>query len=233
MQTMSKKTIKDRSVTVVLGHYGSGKSEVVSNLALNSKKKKVVLYDLDIINLYFRNNLIKKKLEKKNIEYISGTIDGLNMDLPSIPALKKLEKDDEFFIDLGGNEVGVRVLKGYKDQLFPKGDCNFYIVVNTNRPETRDELGIKYYIKIIEENLEEKITGLISNTHLLEQTTSKDIIKGYEITKKVSEELNIPIVLVTYPEEYVKRESISQLEKDCTLYPLRLNLRENWMSVPK
>lgn len=229
---MSEKIINDKSVTVILGHYGSGKSEVISNLVLNSNANKKALYDLDIINPYFRNNLIEEKLEKYGIDYISGSVEGLNSDLPSIPNLSNLDQYDEVFIDLGGNEVGVKVLVGYKDQLFPKDKCNFYIVINTNRPETSSELGIKYHIRTIEKYLKEKITGLISNTHLLEETTSDDIIKGYKITKQISKELKIPLIFVTYPEEYVKKESLIEIE-DNILYPLKLNLRKSWMSVPK
>jgi hypothetical protein len=38
-----------------------------------------------------------------------------------------------------------------------------------------------------------KITGIINNTHLLEETTLEDIIKGVELSKAVSQKLNIPI----------------------------------------
>lgn len=226
---MLKRYIKNKKpITVIVGHYGSGKSEVISNLAISAENQKKFLYDLDIINPYFRNNIIKNKLEKNNVKYISGTVEGLNGDLPSIPNIS-LNEGERIFIDLGGDEVGVKVLKGYKDKIFPKNLCEFYMVVNTNRPETKDITGIKGYIEKIENELGEKIDGIISNTHMLNYTTEMDIENGYSIVKKVCSELNKELICITYPKAIVDIDKLKNFEGYDLLYPLELNLREKWM----
>lgn len=226
---MLKRYIKNKKpITVIVGHYGSGKSEVISNLAITADNPNKILYDLDIINPYFRNNLIKDKLEKNNVKYISGTVEGLNGDLPSIPNISLHEKE-RIFIDLGGNEAGVKVLKGYKEKIFPKNLCEFYMVVNINRPETKDKLGIRNYIERIENELGEKIDGLISNTHMLNYTTEEDIKKGYNTIKEICKELNKEFICVTYPQSIVDIKKLENFEGYNLLFPLELNLREKWM----
>ena len=54
----------DKRVTLFMGHYGSGKTFVSVNYALALKKlgKKVSVYDLDIVNPYFRTVDAEKTL---------------------------------------------------------------------------------------------------------------------------------------------------------------------------
>ncbi|WP_297405853.1 hypothetical protein [uncultured Cetobacterium sp.] len=218
---------------ILCGHYGSGKSEIASNIALKSNCEKKKFYDLDIVNPYFRNNLLVEKFKENGIKFISGTVDGQNADLPSLPNIN-IQNDEKVIIDLGGDSVGAKVLKSYSQNKFKDKNIELVIVINCNRFETKDELGVVKYIQNIQDVLKMKITGLISNTHLLKETTVNDILKGYEIVKKIEEKYEIPILAVTYPKDYVKEDS---LEKEITdiflkekLFPLDLNLREKWMS---
>ena len=45
-----------KRITIITGHYGSGKTNLSVNLAVNAAKegKKVTVVDLDIVNPYFR-----------------------------------------------------------------------------------------------------------------------------------------------------------------------------------
>ena len=45
-----------KRITLVCGHYGSGKTNFALNLAVNAAKRgeKITLVDLDIVNPYFR-----------------------------------------------------------------------------------------------------------------------------------------------------------------------------------
>ena len=53
-----------------VGHYGSGKTFVAVNYAIALKKvgKQVSIYDLDIVNPYFRTVDALKTLEKEGVE---------------------------------------------------------------------------------------------------------------------------------------------------------------------
>ncbi|OLS33464.1 hypothetical protein [Bacillus sp. MRMR6] len=48
---------ENKSLTILSGHFGCGKTEIAINLALKEKQNhdKVAINDLDIINPYFRS----------------------------------------------------------------------------------------------------------------------------------------------------------------------------------
>ncbi|MDO4800297.1 MAG: hypothetical protein Q4A52_07285 [Bacillota bacterium] len=54
---MTNQVLKDKRIRVIVGHYGSGKSEFSVNyaLALAALGAPVTVCDLDIVNPYFRS----------------------------------------------------------------------------------------------------------------------------------------------------------------------------------
>ena len=62
----------DKRITVFMGHYGSGKTFVSVNYALwlAKDKKPVSIYDLDIVNPYFRTVDAGKMLDENNVELV-------------------------------------------------------------------------------------------------------------------------------------------------------------------
>ncbi len=67
----------DKRVTIITGHYGSGKTEFAVNYAMKSieTSPKVTLGDLDIVNVYFRSRERKKQLEEMGIHVISSNLE--------------------------------------------------------------------------------------------------------------------------------------------------------------
>ena len=59
-----------KRITVFMGHYGSGKTFVAVNyaLALAQKGLPVSIYDLDIVNPYFRTVDAMETLNKSGVE---------------------------------------------------------------------------------------------------------------------------------------------------------------------
>ena len=56
--------INYKRVTLLAGHYGSGKTNIAVNLALEIKKHyPVVIGDLDIVNPYYRTKDSQDELE--------------------------------------------------------------------------------------------------------------------------------------------------------------------------
>lgn len=60
-------------IHIFTGHFGSGKTEVALNFALQEKKKgeDVVIVDLDIVNPYFRTNDARNVLMKNGIKVVA------------------------------------------------------------------------------------------------------------------------------------------------------------------
>ena len=76
-----------KRVTLLCGHYGSGKTNVAVNMAYDQKAKyeKVAIADLDIVNPYFRTKDSADEFEKQGIELICSEYAGSNVDIPALP----------------------------------------------------------------------------------------------------------------------------------------------------
>lgn len=189
-----------KRITLIAGHYGSGKSEISVELAL--KEKVDYLVDLDIINPYFRSRELDVLLKEKGIHLVESTIRGMrNSDLPFVSpegAVPFVNKNITAIYDLGGTEYGVRVLHQFLDKVKDVNEIDFLVAINIYRPETADVDKIIKTITMYEAESQLKITGLINNTNLIKETTEQMLIDGEKIITEVSNKLNVPIVYTTY-----------------------------------
>ncbi len=224
--------LNDKRIRIIIGHYGSGKTEFSVNYARELAKitdRKLALADLDIVNPYFRSRERAKMLENLGVEVISSQLgNNVNFDLPSLSAgiLRPLQNEEyDLILDVGGDHVGARVLKQYKQYLV-EGAYDMFAVVNANRPETKHVDGVLGHLKGIEMEAGLKVTGLINNTHLIWDTSVEDVMRGQELLMEVSDKLNIPIVYVS-----VRRELIDELPDSVkgSIVPVDMIMRDLWM----
>ena len=221
----------DKRIRIIIGHYGSGKSEFALNYVTKLRElvdTNVAIADLDVVNVYFRSREKKELLNKKNIEAIDSSIQTQTLDVPSISARVMTPLNDSsynYVMDVGGNEVGARVV-GRFSELIDENDYDMFCVVNANREQTQTAKEVINHIREIEKSSKLKVTGLINNTHLIRETTLEDILRGQEVVKEVSRICSIPIKYVSCLEEL-----IDQLPKDIEgeILPINLYLREQWM----
>ena len=194
--------INDKRIRIIIGHYGSGKTEFSVNYAMKLKQatsSKVAIADLDIVNVYFRSREKQVMLEEQGIKVIASSIAGNALDLPAVAAdiITPLEdKSYEYVIDVGGDSVGARVLGRFKNYI-EDDDYDMFMVVNANREQTMDVEGIKRHKETIEATSRLKVTGFINNTHLIRETTLEDVLNGDKLLKEASKELGIPIRYVS------------------------------------
>lgn len=221
---------KDKRIRIIIGHYGSGKTEFSINygVKLAQDGKKVAIVDLDVVNLYFRSREKAEALKDLGIKIIGSSVGGSALDLPAVSpeVLTALQdKSYEAILDIGGDPAGARTLGRYYHHL-QREEYDMFFVLNANRPETQTVEKAIEYMREIEETSRAKITGIVSNTHLLKTTSSEDIIRGYELSKEVSKATNLPIKYITALEELVP---VLPEEIQAKVFPIKLYMREEWM----
>lgn len=187
-----------KKVTLIVGHYGSGKSEFAVNYALTCKKAEdaVCLVDLDIVNPYFRSREVREMLESLGITVLSDAHKSQKgLDMPYLsPAIKgHLENRNERMIfDCGGDPVGLVVLKQFERELKQR-EVEVLMVINTFRPETSTVELIMAMIERLETALGFKITAFVNNSNLLYTTTASDMIGADTILKAVQKTSGIKV----------------------------------------
>lgn len=197
----------DTKLNVIIGAYGSGKSEISVNLALNIKKElpdqKVLLSDMDIVNPFYRSADAKKLLEDNGVKVIIPSYAGSNVDAPVLAGEMYIVFDDDSYkgiYDIGGEDMGATVLGSLHSRLMGI-DHRLYMVVNTLRPFTETPEQIAEMANELAAAANMKINGFINNTNLLEESSLESVYEGEEILAKTSEITGIPLVATAIMEE--------------------------------
>lgn len=223
--------LNDKRIRIIIGHYGSGKTEFAVNycMKLAEKNRKVAIADLDIVNPYFRSRERAEMLEASGIQVISSTLGhDFSLALPALSSEIVGPIQNEAFdvvLDVGGNSVGARVLARFRQDIIGR-DYDMFCVVNTNRPETMDVDGIMHHVQSIEMTSGLKVTGLINNTHLLRETTVETVLASQDIIRVASEKLSIPIRYIS------TLEKVAQAlpgDIDGEIFPIKMYMRDAWM----
>ena len=193
---------KERIVLVV-GNYGSGKTEVSVNLAIHlSRSHRVAIADLDVVNPYFRCREARDEMEGHGIRVINPTGDYHSADLPIIlPEIRGAVQAGEGYLifDVGGDDVGARVLSSLAD-IFSGRDYTMLQVLNARRPFTETVEGCLRIRSEIEAASRLRITGLVSNTHLMEATSPTVIREGLDLAEGVGRAAGLPVAFLTADE---------------------------------
>ena len=215
-------------ITVVVGHFGSGKTEFSVNLALYLREKyaPVALADLDVVDPYFRSRECAALLEEKDIRLISSAPNCHDADLPSMPPeVQVLTDNPEIWgvMDIGGDPSGARVLARYRRGL-QKNDARLVCVINANRPLSDTAEKTVSYIRGIEAACGMKVDALVNNTHCCHLTDLQDVLSGAEMAVQVSELTGIPILCHAVP----RRLAIEAGQYLSDVFPMDLYMKKPW-----
>ena len=208
----------DRRLKIIIGAYGSGKSEISVNLALEMRKNapedKILLADLDIVNPFYRSADAAGVLVENNIRLISPMYANSNVDAPVLSGEVYVIFDDDSYrgvFDIGGEDMGATILGSMRSRLDNTG-AELLMAVNTRRPFTSTADEIIIMASELQAASKMKITGLINNTNILEQTTAGDVIEGEKILLEVSQKTGIPLVLTTVMEGVMSEKELLQIK---------------------
>jgi len=199
----------EKRINIFTGHFGSGKTEVSVNYAFQMARagKKTVIVDLDIVNPFFRTADAKELLENEGIKVITPVYANTNVDVPSLPAEISTVFEDKSYhvvLDVGGDDLGARVLSRYHDDIV-REEYIHYFVVNTRRPMTRNPEEIVRMISEIQASANLNVDRLVNNANLLEASSPEVLEEASSIIGTVSDRLSIPVGMISGMEEVLRQ----------------------------
>lgn len=189
---------------VLIGNFGSGKSEISINTAVDAAAagNKTVLIDLDIINPYFRSAERKAELEAAGVKLLHPIFAMSTVDVPSLPPdiySVFIGDYDTVVFDVGGDPAGATALGQYKPnfETIAADALHIYYVINQRRPRSETAEQVLKMFEIIKYRSRLSITGFINNSNLAVESSAEDLIAGYELLREVSDKTGIPVAFTT------------------------------------
>ena len=226
-----------KRITLLSGHYGSGKTNIAVNMALELAKKqreaksaeggegrRIAIADLDIVNPYFRSLDSSDELGEAGVEIICSKYANTNLDVPALPQEMYAIVDDksiQAIIDVGGDERGALALGRISPAIREEGDFDMYLVINRFRPLTRDAASTVEIAREIEAAGGLPFTAVINCSNLGAETTADTILGSKDYADEVCKMMNLELAY-TAVEESLAGELEGKVE---SILPLHLQKR--------
>ncbi len=194
-----------KRVTLLSGHYGSGKTNIAVNLAFAMKKRydKVAIADIDIVNPYFRTKDSVDELTAAGIRLICSPYANSNLDIPALPQDVYSITDDRTvhaIVDIGGDDRGALALGRWAPGILEENDYEMLLVVNRFRPLTPDAASTVEVMREIELAGGIRFTGVVNNSNLGTETTAQDVLSSVDYAKSVCELAALPLLMTSIDE---------------------------------
>jgi len=207
----------EERVLMVVGSYGSGKTEIAVNLALALAQdgRKVQLADLDLVNPYFRCREARNLLESHGIRVImppgAQAFADLPIVLPEIRSLFHPPGETISLFDVGGDEVGARALASFRCSV-QEGGYELWQVINARRPFTDSVAGCRRMRLELEAASRFQVTGLLVNSHLIDDSGPEDVLAGWQLARELSQEDGLPIRAVAVMDTLADAPELSEID---------------------
>ncbi|MEG0071227.1 MAG: ParA family protein [Raoultibacter sp.] len=236
-------------ITVVVGHYGVGKTNFSLNLAIDAAAlgQQVTLIDLDVVNPYFRSSEYASVLKDAGVTLISPVFAGSTLDSPSLSGTIDTVLTDVIdrapagacaceaahsaclIIDAGGDDVGATALGRFAGKITPHPYTMLY-VINAYRNLTHEPEEAAALLAEIEIKSHLKATGIVNNSHLQDDTTDAVITDAQPFAQATADLLSLPLVCTTVPNTLVgqKNRVFSYGGVSQKAYPVKVYVRAPW-----
>lgn len=205
---------------VITGHYGSGKTNIAVNLALDlaEKGERVCVVDLDIVNPYFRTADFEELFKSRGIHLAAPRFANTNLDIPSLCVdMEALLDNYKVILDVGGDDSGALALGQYAALLSARG-CDMLYVVNKYRFLTHTSEEAVELLRDIEQASGLKATGIINCSNLGESTTAEDVGSSRDFAEQCAAAAGVPVVF-TAAKRGLDMENV---------YPVEVYVRPFW-----
>ena len=213
----------NKRLTILCGHYGTGKTNVAVNyaLALAAAGESVTVADLDIVNPYFRTLDSAADLEAAGVRMICSRFANSNVDIPSLPPDLYAITDDKsrrVVIDVGGDDSGAMVLGRLAPAILAEDSYAMWLVVNRYRPLTPDIPSTVEVMGEIEAASGLRFTGIVNNSNLGAETDAATVLASVDYAESLAAATGLPLVATT-----VDGRLYAELEgRISNLFPLKL-----------
>ena len=209
--------LPDKKITIVCGHYGSGKTNLAVNLALALAKagQKTVLCDLDIVNPYFRAADNCRELEAMGVRCVLPQFANTNVDVPSLPPQihSVFIGDEKVIFDVGGDKDGAMALGVYRNAII-KSQYEMIGVCNMYRPLTQTVEDTLENLVEIEQQCGLSFTALVNNSNLGEETTKENVEASFAYADELSQKSHLPLLFTTVSDKV-------SLSSERPLFPIK------------
>ncbi len=221
----------EKRVTIFMGHYGSGKTFVSVNYAIELARqgKPVSIYDLDIVNPYFRTVDAKNKLATAGVELVVSKFAQTNVDIPAMNAksYQMIDNKSRFAVaDIGGDDRGALALGRFSEKLKEDGDYDALWVINKFRPETRNIEDALLLKEEIEKTAKLSFTGIVNNANLGIETTEETILSGLDFVINLSKTCGIPVKFTSARKDLITENLKKKIKQILPVDPIKYG---NWV----
>ncbi len=220
-------------VIALVGAYGCGKTEVSVNLALHLREHglRVQIADLDIVNPYFRCREARDLMDAAGIRVVippgSQAFSDLPIIVPEIAGMLAPPAGTVSVLDVGGDDVGARALASFRP-LVRDGGYELWQVINARRPFSDTVAACLEMQDAIRASSRLRVTGVVANTHLIEETTEDVILRGVELARAVAAAASVPLRLVAVMDEFADTPAVRALPEP--VLRLRRRMLPPWLA---
>ena len=221
--------MKHKRLTLFAGHYGSGKTNIAVNYAMQLAKegKSVCIADLDIVNPYFRTADSAAQLQEAGIELICSAFANSNVDLPALPAeAYRLVQDKSTYavMDIGGDDRGAYALGRYVPSILEENNYRMVFVANCYRPLTRTPQEALEVMREIENACGLTFTDIVNNSNLGSETTAQTVLDSLDYIQELCAISKLPLFAHTVKADLAREVDLTPV------FPLQL--QEKYFDLP-
>ncbi len=195
-------------ITVLVGHAGTGKTNVALGLALAEARAghTVTLADLDVVNPYFRSSDYPELLREAGVRLIAPVMARSTLDTPSLTgeldaAIGQTAADPNarLILDVGGDDDGATTIGRWSRLLADAGAYVLY-VVSAFRALTQTPAEAAAMLPDIEDHAHLRANAVLNTSNLGDETTLDHVRHGRAFAREVAALCNIPLVATVVPQ---------------------------------